>query len=134
MRDAPDQAEIHYQLAETLVCEARPEEAMHAYEAAYMRDRDGMLDRRGGIDCMEQLQFNAVPAFWQQALGYMFAFGMLQVTLVYQFPVLVERGFSNALAAAVGDEAFRRMPVQPDIILAALEAGHVAHEPLTANI
>jgi CO/xanthine dehydrogenase Mo-binding subunit len=40
----------------------------------------------------------------------------------------------NALAAAVGDEVFRRMPVQPDIILAALEAGHPAHEPLTANI
>jgi hypothetical protein len=32
------------------------------------------------------------------------------------------------------DEVFRRMPVQPDIILAALEAGHPAHEPLTANI
>jgi hypothetical protein len=26
------------------------------------------------------------------------------------------------------------MPVQADIILAALEAGHPAHEPLTANI
>jgi hypothetical protein len=24
--------------------------------------------------------------------------------------------------------------VQPDIVLAALEAGHPAHEPLTANI
>jgi CO/xanthine dehydrogenase Mo-binding subunit len=40
----------------------------------------------------------------------------------------------NAIAAAVGDDVFRRMPVQPDIILAALEAGHPAHEPLTANI
>jgi CO/xanthine dehydrogenase Mo-binding subunit len=40
----------------------------------------------------------------------------------------------NAIAAAVGDSVFRRMPVQPDIILAALEAGHPAHEPLTANI
>ena len=40
----------------------------------------------------------------------------------------------NALAAAVGDEVFRRMPVTPDIILTALESGHVAHEPLTANI
>ena len=40
----------------------------------------------------------------------------------------------NAIAAAVGDEVFRRMPVQSDIILAALEAGHPAHEPLTANI
>ncbi|MBS1816738.1 MAG: xanthine dehydrogenase family protein molybdopterin-binding subunit [Acidobacteria bacterium] len=40
----------------------------------------------------------------------------------------------NALAAAVGDDAFRRMPVQADIILTALEAGHAVHEPLTANI
>jgi xanthine dehydrogenase molybdenum-binding subunit len=40
----------------------------------------------------------------------------------------------NAIAAAVGDDVFRRMPVQPDIILAALAAGHPAHEPLTANI
>ncbi|MDR1989801.1 MAG: xanthine dehydrogenase family protein molybdopterin-binding subunit [Acidobacteriaceae bacterium] len=40
----------------------------------------------------------------------------------------------NAIAAAVGDEVFRRMPVTADIILAALEKGRVAHEPLTANI
>jgi CO/xanthine dehydrogenase Mo-binding subunit len=40
----------------------------------------------------------------------------------------------NALAAAVGDEVFRRAPVTPDVILAALEAGHTTHEPLTANI
>jgi len=40
----------------------------------------------------------------------------------------------NAIAAAVGDDVFRRMPVQADMILMALETGHVAHEPLTANI
>jgi CO/xanthine dehydrogenase Mo-binding subunit len=40
----------------------------------------------------------------------------------------------NALAAAVGDNVFRRAPVTPDVILASLEAGKVAHEPLTANI
>jgi len=40
----------------------------------------------------------------------------------------------NALAAAVGDEVFGRMPVTPDVILTALENGHVSHEPLTANI
>ena len=40
----------------------------------------------------------------------------------------------NAIAAAVGDEVFRRMPVTSDMILMALESGHVAHEPLTANI
>jgi len=40
----------------------------------------------------------------------------------------------NAIAAAVGDEVFRRMPVTPDVILAALEAGKPAHEPLTTHI
>ena len=40
----------------------------------------------------------------------------------------------NALAAAVGDEAFRRMPVTPDMVLMALETGHIGHEVLTANI
>ena len=40
----------------------------------------------------------------------------------------------NAIAAAVGDEVFRRMPVTADIILTALEAGKPAHERLTANI
>jgi CO/xanthine dehydrogenase Mo-binding subunit len=40
----------------------------------------------------------------------------------------------NAIAAAVGDDVFRRAPVTADVILAAMEAGHPAHEPLTANI
>jgi CO/xanthine dehydrogenase Mo-binding subunit len=40
----------------------------------------------------------------------------------------------NAIACAVGDDVFRRMPVTADMILMALETGRVAHEPLTANI
>jgi len=40
----------------------------------------------------------------------------------------------NAIAAAVGDDVFRRMPVTSDMILTALELGKPAHEPLTANI
>jgi CO/xanthine dehydrogenase Mo-binding subunit len=40
----------------------------------------------------------------------------------------------NAIAAAVGDEVFRRMPVTADVILTALEAGRPMHEALTANI
>jgi CO/xanthine dehydrogenase Mo-binding subunit len=40
----------------------------------------------------------------------------------------------NAIAAAVGDDIFRRMPVTSDMILTALEAGRPAHEALTANI
>jgi CO/xanthine dehydrogenase Mo-binding subunit len=40
----------------------------------------------------------------------------------------------NAIAAAVGDEVFKRMPVTADMILTALEAGHPTHERLTANV
>jgi len=40
----------------------------------------------------------------------------------------------NALAAAVGDEIFRRAPVNADMILTSLEAGRRTTEPLTAHI
>ena len=40
----------------------------------------------------------------------------------------------NAIAAAVGDEVFRRAPVSADKILMALEAGRPMHEPLAANV
>jgi CO/xanthine dehydrogenase Mo-binding subunit len=41
----------------------------------------------------------------------------------------------NAIADAIGDEAFRRSPVSPDILLNALEnSGNRTHEPLTAHI
>lgn len=39
--------------------------------------------------------------FWKQSIGYMFAFGMLQVMLIYQFPFIVNRGFSNQTAALI---------------------------------
>jgi CO/xanthine dehydrogenase Mo-binding subunit len=40
----------------------------------------------------------------------------------------------NAIAAALGDDLFRRAPVTADMILTALEAGRPTHEPLTANV
>jgi len=40
----------------------------------------------------------------------------------------------NAIIAAVGGEVFRRSPVTSDMILTALEAGKVMHEPLTTHI
>jgi CO/xanthine dehydrogenase Mo-binding subunit len=40
----------------------------------------------------------------------------------------------NAIAAAVGDEVFKRSPVTADMILTALEEGRVTHEALTANV
>ena len=40
----------------------------------------------------------------------------------------------NALADALGDEIFRRAPVNADTILASLEAGHPMQDPLLAHI
>jgi CO/xanthine dehydrogenase Mo-binding subunit len=40
----------------------------------------------------------------------------------------------NAIAAAVGDDVFRRAPVTADAILEALEAGRPMKDALTANI
>ncbi len=40
----------------------------------------------------------------------------------------------NAIAAALGDDVFRRAPVTADMILMALEAGRPAHAVLTANV
>jgi CO/xanthine dehydrogenase Mo-binding subunit len=41
---------------------------------------------------------------------------------------------ANAIAAAIGDEAFRRAPITADMILMALEHNRPMHEPLTANV
>jgi CO/xanthine dehydrogenase Mo-binding subunit len=40
----------------------------------------------------------------------------------------------NAIAAAVGDDLFRRAPVTADMILTAIEAGRATHDPLSANV
>ena len=40
----------------------------------------------------------------------------------------------NAIAAAVGDDVFRRAPVTADMLLTALEEGRVTHDPLAANV
>jgi len=40
----------------------------------------------------------------------------------------------NAIADAVGDEAFKRAPVMVGTLMAAIEAGHAVQEPLTAHI
>lgn len=73
LRYAPDVAEIHYQLAEALMVEARWVEAMHAYEAAFTRDQNAELDRRGCINCMNYLQFESVPEFWHTEITRFFA-------------------------------------------------------------
>jgi CO/xanthine dehydrogenase Mo-binding subunit len=39
-----------------------------------------------------------------------------------------------AIADAVGEDVFRRMPVTPDLILSAIEAGHRTHDTLAAYV
>lgn len=64
LRYAPDVAEIHAQLAEAYVSLDRWEQAMQAYEEAFRRDPAGELDRRGGFECLQRLDFETLPAFW----------------------------------------------------------------------
>ncbi|MGE3178755.1 MAG: hypothetical protein AB7O32_14900, partial [Vicinamibacterales bacterium] len=40
----------------------------------------------------------------------------------------------NAIADAIGTDAFRRAPVTPDVVLAWLEYGRRTHEPLQAHL
>mgnify|MGYP000461652022 CR=1 FL=1 len=40
----------------------------------------------------------------------------------------------NAIANAVGEDAFRRAPVTPDVVLMTLEHGRRMHEPLQAHL
>jgi xanthine dehydrogenase molybdenum-binding subunit len=40
----------------------------------------------------------------------------------------------NAIASAVGEDAFRRAPVTPDIILMTLEHGRRMHDPLQSHV
>jgi len=40
----------------------------------------------------------------------------------------------NALTDALGDDIFRRAPVNADTIIASLEAGHPMQDPLMAHI
>jgi len=40
----------------------------------------------------------------------------------------------NAIADAIGEDAFRRAPVTADIILTSLEHGRRIHDPLTSHV
>ncbi len=40
----------------------------------------------------------------------------------------------NAIAAAVGEDAFRRAPITPDLVLMSVEHGRRMHEPLRAHV
>ena len=72
-RCAPDVAEIHFQLAEALTLRSSFENAMHAYQRAFVLDAGGELDRRGCIDCMRNLRFESLPEFWRAEITRFFA-------------------------------------------------------------
>lgn len=73
LRYAPDVAEIHYQLAAALTAEARWGEALATYQQAFKRDTGGAFDRRGALDCLWYLKWDALPAFWHDELTRFFA-------------------------------------------------------------
>ena len=73
LRLAPDVAEIHFYLAEALTLDNQWPAAMAAYEQAFARDPDGQLDRRGCIDALRYMHWDALPAFWEAEIKRFFA-------------------------------------------------------------
>jgi len=116
LRFAPDVAEIHAQLAEAYVSLDRPTEAMRAYEDAYRRDPAGEIDRRGGFECLQRLQFDTLPDFWYAEILRFFERQDLDrkpyVTLALK--VLETRpSFRAALQGATAGDALRDVETDP---------------------
>ncbi len=72
-RFAPAVAEIHFKLAEALLLDNRWEDALRAFEAAFSRDPQNSLPRGSGLSLIQQLQWEALPDFWQHEIERYFA-------------------------------------------------------------
>ena len=72
-RLAPAVAEIHFKLAEALLLDNRWEDALRAFEAAFSRDPQNTLPRGSSLALIQQLQWEALPDFWQHEIGRYFA-------------------------------------------------------------
>lgn len=72
MRNAPDVAEIRYQLAQALDAQGRTPEAIREYQQAFTRDASGELDRRPCFDCLKTLRFESLPEFWSREIDRFF--------------------------------------------------------------
>jgi CO/xanthine dehydrogenase Mo-binding subunit len=101
-----------------------------------------VYDQHYGVPLAKRFHYNKPPTILDTPLSYEFAAldipdpeTPVGARGIGEPPVGAGCGaVLNAIAAAVGDEVFKRMPVTADIIVTALEAGHPAHERLTANI
>jgi CO/xanthine dehydrogenase Mo-binding subunit len=101
-----------------------------------------VYDQHYGVPLAKRFHYNRPPSILDKPLEMKFAAVGLPdpetpvgARGVGEPPVGAGYGaVMNAIAAAVGDEVFRRSPVTSDIILTALEAGKPAHEALTAHI
>ena len=101
-----------------------------------------MYDQHYGVPLAKRFHYNKPPSILDAPANFQFA----AVNLPDPETPVGARGIGeppvgagcaavlNAIAAAVGDDVFRRMPVTADMILMALEHGRPMDEPLTANI
>jgi CO/xanthine dehydrogenase Mo-binding subunit len=101
-----------------------------------------VYDQHYGVPLAKRFHYNKPPSILDAPANFLFA----AVNLPDPETPVGARGIGeppvgagcaavlNAIAAAVGDDVFRRMPVTADMILMALEAGRPMQEPLTANI
>ena len=101
-----------------------------------------VYDQHYGVPLAKRFHYNKPPSILDAPANFQFA----AVNLPDPETPVGARGIGeppvgagctavlNAIAAAVGDDVFRRMPVTADMILMALEHGRPMQEPLTANI
>jgi SAM-dependent methyltransferase len=73
LRGAPEVPEIRFHLARALLQADRAEEALAAFQAAFVRDREGRLDRRECLDCFGRLPIKPLPSFWQTEVTAFFS-------------------------------------------------------------
>ncbi len=101
-----------------------------------------VYDQHYGVPLAKRFHYNKPPSILDTPLNFKWdAVGLADPETpvgargIGEPPVGAGYGaIMNALVAAVGPDVFRRSPVTADVILASLEAGKVAHEPLTAHI
>jgi sugar phosphate permease len=91
MRDYPEQLGLKPDGEGKATSPAEPDEGAGARAGALAHDEREWTSA----------QILRSPLYWQQAIGYMFAFAMLQVTLVHQYPFITHQGFDGETAALV---------------------------------